>query len=386
MIESPRLEFYNIGVNLADRKTSDRISAANPRRILVYMPTWVGDVVMTTPALRALRERFTGAHIALICRGNAVPILADNPLIDEIIPLARSKKRGPFASIADTLTNARAIRGGTFDVAILLSNSFRAAATIRWAGVRRRVGYDRDRRGWLLTDRVAVPRDGGQYKMISAVRYYNDLAIMLGCEDPGDRLELTTDEDDEHIVGDLLAGWGVANHHPLVVINPGASFGPSKLWPPERFAALADRLVVERDAVVVITCGPGEQELARRIHETMEQPSRVCDDPMLTLGQLKAMIRRCDLLLNNDTGPRHFAKAFDRSVVTVFGSTHPGWTDTDYANERKVRIEVDCGPCHIKVCPLEHHKCMTGVTVNMVHDAAVELLDGSPARLEVLRS
>lgn len=350
------------------------------------MPTWVGDVVMTTPALRALRQRFADAHIALICRGNAVPVLAGSRLMDEIIPLIRSKKRGPFAQFADTLANARAIRGGKFDVAVLLSNSFRAAATVRWAGVRRRIGYDRDRRGWLLTDRAAVPRDGGKLRMISAVRYYADLTMSLGCDDPGDRLELATDDNDERIVGDLLTRWGVADHHPLVVINPGASFGPSKLWPPERFAAVADRLVVEKDAAVVITCGPGEQELARRIHESMDQPSRVCDDPMLTLGQLKAIIRRCDLLLNNDTGPRHFAKAFDRSVVTVFGSTHPGWTDTKYANECKIRIDVDCGPCHIKVCPLGHHKCMTGVTMDMVCDAAVKLLDGAPARLEVLRS
>lgn len=381
MIESPRLGFYNTVVN-----SRDRTNTADPKRILVYMPTWVGDVVMTTPALRALRKRFADSHITLICRGNAAPVLAGSPLIDEIIPLTRSKKRGLFAPITDTLANARAIRGGTFDAAVLLSNSFRAAATVRWAGVRRRVGYDRDRRGWLLTDRVAVPRDGDQPKMISAVRYYNDLAIMLGCDDPGDRLELAVDERDDRVVGDLLAGWGVADHHPLVVINPGASFGPSKLWPPERFAAVADRLVVERDAAVVITCGPGEQDLARRVRASMEQPSRVCDDPMLTLGQLKAIIRRCDLLLNNDTGPRHFAKAFDRSVVTVFGSTHPGWTDTDYANERKIRIDVDCGPCHIKVCPLGHHKCMTGVTVDMVYGATVELLDGAPARLEVLRS
>lgn len=350
------------------------------------MPTWVGDVVMTTPALRAIRERFSQAHIALLVGANAAPVLANGPWTDQIITLKRSKKRSLFAQLSDTRANAKALRDQKFDLAVLLSNSFRSAVITRLAGIKRRCGYDRDRRGWLLTDRVPVRRRGGSYAMISAVRYYNELVMTLGCDDPGDRLELATHENDEHRVTERLCSWGIADHHPLVVINPGASFGPSKLWPPERFAEVADRLVTDHNARIVITCGPGEQELAARVCRAMGQASYLCDQPLLTLGQLKAMIRRCDLLLNNDTGPRHFAKAFDRPVVTIFGSTHPGWTDTDYLRERKVQIEVECGPCHKKVCPLGHHQCMTGITPQMVYESAAQLLGGVGVRLEVQRS
>ena len=350
----------------------------------MYMPTWVGDVVMATPALRAIRRRFADAHVALLVRGNAAPVLADGPWADRIITLTRSKKRSPWSALGDTWANARVLRRGRFDWAILLTNSFRSAVTVRLAGIRRRIGYDRDRRGFLLTDRAAVPREGDRYAMVPAVHYHNALVRALGCDDPGDRLELVVNAADRRAVGERLARAGLDDRHPLVVVNPGASFGPSKLWLVERWAMVADRLATDHGAAVVITCGPGEQELARRVGDMMCQPRVVFDSPMLTLGQLKAMIERCDLLLNNDTGPRHFAKALSRPVVTVFGSTHPGWTDTAYALERKVRIDVDCGPCHEKKCPPGHHKCMTGVSVDMVYHAAGGLLAGSGAACEVV--
>ena len=107
----------------------------------------------------------------------------------------------------------------------------------------------------------------------------------------------------------------------------------------------------------------------------MERPACVLDDPLLNLGELKALIKRSDLLVCNDAGPRHIAKAFGRPVVTVFGPTHQAWTDTDYPLERKIQIDVDCGPCQKKVCPFDHHKCMTGVSVDMVYGRCVELLE-----------
>jgi heptosyltransferase-2 len=195
-------------------------------------------------------------------------------------------------------------------------------------------------------------------------------------------MELFTSPDDERAVEERLRDWGIADQHPLVVINPGASFGPSKLWPAERYAAVADRLAKERGGWVVITCGPGEEPLAWQVRKSMREAAFVVDRPRGTLGQLKALIRRCDLMLGNDTGPRHFAKAFGRPVVTVFGSTHAEWTETDYPLERKVRIAVDCGPCQKKVCPFEHHQCMTGVTVDMVYEAARELLDLAAVKLD----
>jgi heptosyltransferase-2 len=358
-------------------ETHGKHDAADPSRILIVMPTWVGDVVMATPTLRAIRDRFPHAHITLLIRPNTRDVVRGGPWMDDVIEWRPARKG--LSRVFDPFRAAAVLRRGRFDWAVLLSNTFRVAMVTKLAGVPRRIGYDRDGRGFLLTDRLPPKRDGRDYAIVSIVRYFGELACALGCEWPGEDMELYTEEEDERAVDERLRGWDIAEHHPLVVINPGASFGPSKLWPAERFAAVGDRLVKERDARVVITCGPGEEPLAWQAHDAMAHPSFVVDRPLATLAQLKALIRRCDLLLNNDTGPRHFAKAFRRPVVTVFGSTHAEWTDTDYPLERKVRIAVDCGPCHKKVCPFEHHKCMTGVTVDMVYEAAAELLDHATA-------
>jgi heptosyltransferase-2 len=205
------------------------------------------------------------------------------------------------------------------------------------------------------------------------VDYYGRLAEHLGCPPPGDRLELFTDPRSDAAVQQRLESLGVAEIRPLVVINPGANFGPAKEWLPERYAAVGDLLAERHGAAVVVTCGPGEEDLARGIGFAMRRPSIVFDNPRGTLSQLKSLIKRCDLLVNNDTGPRHIAKAFGVPVVTVFGPTFQALTDTNYELERKLQIPVDCGPCMLRACPLDH-RCMTGVTVEMVYRACQELL------------
>jgi heptosyltransferase-2 len=211
------------------------------------------------------------------------------------------------------------------------------------------------------------------------VQYYADLVEPIGCERPGDTLELFTTPEDDAAVEARLRAMGIAEKHPLIVLSPGAKFGASKCWPPDRFAATANRLVEKDNAVIVVTCGPGEESIAREIGRGFDRSGHVLDAPLLTLGQLKSLIRRCDLLICNDAGPRHFAKAFNVPVVTIFGPTHPDWTATSDEDERIVRINIDCGPCQQKICPLGHHRCMTDVTVDMVIEAARDLL--APRRL-----
>jgi ADP-heptose:LPS heptosyltransferase len=332
----------------------------------------------------------------------------------------------------------RDLRRRQFDLAILLPNSFRAALMAWLAGARRRVGYDRDGRGFLLTDRVPVrnlrrkvaastSREGipaggcarkdsrtsvrgdfrtgatrdsrisdlqsstfnlhpsvilgstlpvkpSKYVPMPLVEYYAELTEAIGCDRPGDRLELFTTPDCDESVDERLSSLEIGHMRPLVVLSPGARYGAAKCWMPDRFAAVADRLVESEDAAVIVTCGPGEEQIARTIGAHMNRPGHVFDNPRLTLGELKSLIRRCDLLICNDAGPRHFAKAFGVPVVTVFGPTHPDWTATSYAAERIVRINVDCGPCQQRTCPLGHLNCMTGVTVEMVFEAAAGLL------------
>jgi heptosyltransferase-2 len=349
----------------------------DPQTILIALPNWVGDVVMATPALAAIRARFPRAAITGLIRQGIRGLIESCPWVDdwEVWPAK----------------NARGRQGGTFQVAfrlrrrrmewaLLMTNSFRSALVARLAGIPRRIGYDRDGRGWLLTDRIPVQRDAaGRIARTRMVNYYGELAVALGCDRPGDRLMLHTRPEDDAVISARLEAAGLAGHRPIVVMTPGASFGPAKCWPADRFAAVCDRLVDECGARVVLTYGPGEESVARRAIEAMRHRPLVMEDPAITLSQLKSLIRLSDLLLCNDTGPRHLAKAFDVPVVTVFGPTWPQWTDTDYRLERIVRIDVDCGPCQKPVCPLGHVKCMTEVGVEAVFDACRELLARRPA-------
>lgn len=375
-------------------------SDADPRFVLVVAPTWVGDFVMATPALRAIRTRFPQAQISLLAEPNLRELIHGGTWMDHVVEWPAKEVRSPLHRVYREF--AGDLRRRRFDLAVLLPNSFRAALVAWWVRAEKRIGYDRDRRGWLLTERVAVknrrgasavnfghreaprlPVQPSRFIPMPMVEYYADLAERIGCDRPDHKLELFTTPDCEASVETRLQSLSLVGRRPLVVISPGAKFGASKCWPTDRFAAVADRLIESEGAGVVITCGPGEEPIARAIGEAMKRPVCVLDDPGLSLGELKSLIRRCDLLLCNDAGPRHFAKAFDVPVVTIFGPTHPEWTDTDYAYERIVRVDVECGPCQQKQCPLKHLDCMTGVSVDMVTAAAVALIHaraGQPTR------
>ncbi|MCH7592652.1 MAG: glycosyltransferase family 9 protein [Planctomycetes bacterium] len=390
---------------------------SDPRSILVVLPTWVGDFVMATPTLRAIRRRFGDAHITFLIEPNLRDLAGGGDWANEWINLPMNKGNGnarsplskPFRDLVWDLRRRR------FDWAVLLSNSFRSALIAWLAGATRRFGYDRDGRGLLLTDKLpcinrrnggtrsrggSEPRPPGsgqqRYPSLSTtqpvkmgtslpvkptrflpmplVEYYADLAEAIGCDRPGDRFELVTTPDDNESVESRLRELGIADRRPLVVISPGAKYGSAKCWLPQRFAAVADRLIESDNATVIVTCGPGEELIARGIGSAMKREGMVLDSPLLTLGQLKSLIARSDLLICNDAGPRHIGKAFDIPVVTVLGPTHPDWTATAYAAERIVRVDVDCGPCQQRVCPLGHLDCIMGVTVEAVEGACRELL------------
>ncbi len=343
-----------------------------PTRILVFVPNWVGDVVMATAAMNALRQRYPEARIAHLMRPYVGDVLAGAGLADEFIPW-------PDGGIGSLLGLAARLKRERFDLAVLFTNSFRSALLARLARVTQRIGYARDGRGWLLTHRLHAPRAGGTFTPIPALDYYNALAVAADCPAPGDQLILATTPEDEAAI-DKRIGARRAGDAPLVVFNPGANYGSAKCWPAEKYAALADRLVRERGARVVASLGPKERAIADRLAAATGNVE-ICIDPPLGLGPLKALVRRCDLLVTNDTGPRHFAAAFGVPVVTVFGSSDPAWTDTRFARERNVMLKLDCQPCMKRTCPLVHHNCMNQLEPDLVYDAAAKLLDeGTTAR------
>jgi heptosyltransferase-2 len=164
-----------------------------------------------------------------------------------------------------------------------------------------------------------------------------------------------------------------AGKPPLILLNPGAQYGSAKCWPAEYFVTLADRLVEELGATILISGAPRERRIIEAIGRSMRHAPVDLLSKGSTLGTLKEIVRRCDLMITNDTGPRHIAAAFDVPVVTLFGPTHPEWTEINFAKERKLAVKVFCGPCQKKTCPLDH-RCMIRLTPPMVYDAALQLL------------
>ncbi len=258
------------------------------------------------------------------------------------------------------------------DVAVLLPNSFRAALAARLGGCARRIGYARFGRSFLLSDALQPIRDtDGRLKPSPVLDAYNLLAERAGCPAPTRRMELYTTDADEAAAQRVWDLAGLSDHSEVVCLNPGAAFGSAKFWPTAHFAALARDLVARRGCGVLVLCGPGERAISREIVCLARQPAvhsltdytlPDADGPPLSLGLSKALVRRCDLLVTTDSGPRHFAAAFDRPVVTLFGPTHIAWTETYHPLALHLQKEVECGPCQQRVCPLGHHRCMRELT------------------------
>ena len=334
-----------------------------PERIIIRCPNWVGDVAMATPALRCVRESFPKTHITIVLRAPLLNILEGTPWFDEALIIESATG---LRSAISMLILARALRKKPFDLGLLLTNSFNSALLFRLAGVRRRVGYSRDGRDFLLSE--AAPRASKDGKFLPT--YTGDTFLTLcervGCTIRDRRLELFTTEADERRADEIYAKNGIDSSRPEVIVNPGASYGSSKLWAPERFAWVADRLVEKHGCAILICGSSAERALGERIKALMESPALLLQDcgVPFDLGVLKSLVKRCALMLTLDSGPRHFAVAFGRPAVTLMGPNSPLYTATPLEGGEVVRVDVECGPCQLKECPTDR-RCMTGITPEM---------------------
>jgi heptosyltransferase-2 len=266
------------------------------------------------------------------------------------------------------------------DVAVLMPNSPRTVLMAWLGGCRRRVGFARHPGcRLLLTDILQPVRDDrGRRKPSPVLDDYNRLAEVAGCPPPGRRMELFTTPADETAADAVWHRAGLDRAREVVCLNPGGAFGSSKHWPTEYFATLARDLATRRGGGVLVLCGPVERDVAGEIarqagHSAVHALGGAA--PALSLGLSKACVRRCDLLVTTDSGPRHFAAAFGRPVVTLFGPTHIAWTETYFPRAVHLQKEVDCGPCQLRVCPKDH-RCMKRLTPAEVFAAAERLLGG----------
>ena len=344
------------------------------KKILVRGPNWLGDAVMCEPALRGLRRLFPDAHITLLVKPAVVDVFAGHPALTRVLTY---DSKGRHAGLSGKWALAGQLRRQGFDLAVLFQNAFEAAFLTFLAGVPRRYGYATDGRSLLLSDPVAVP---DRSLLIHQVRYYWDLLKPLGLTGDPPAPELVVFPEEEQAMAGRFAQSGLTATDVVVGINPGSTYGEAKRWLPERFADVTERLCRtiresrDRQVGVVILGAKGEEPLGQEIAARLSSRTLVLSGAT-TIRELMAAVKRCSVLLTNDTGPMHMAAAFQVPVVAIFGPTD--WrTTSPFGNAHAiVREPVDCAPCLLRECPIDH-RCMTRVTVDQVYEAAIKQVPG----------
>ncbi len=337
------------------------------RRILVRATNWVGDAVMSVPALQALREHNSQAQISILARPWVAGLYGRESFCDEVIPY--EAPRG-WQGFEEKRRVAAALRARKFDCALLLQNAFEAAALARWAGIPIRIGYDRDARGWLLTHPIPlaeageIPRHQRFYYLELLKRaklipgYNNDETIRLG----GSASAAETGRV-------LLSAAGMDGT--VIGVSPGAAYGGAKRWLPERFAEAAAHLARERNAHIAVFGTKDEAEICETVCAEIKRAGVACQNfaGVTPLDQFVEMTAACELFLTNDSGAMHVASALGVPTVVVFGATDDEATGPSGTWSRVVRHTVDCSPCLLRECPIDH-RCMTGVSASQVVEAA----------------
>jgi heptosyltransferase-2 len=335
--------------------------------LIVRCPNWVGDIVMATPTLDCLRENLPHARIIGLLREKAHGIVKDGPWFDALVDCQDKTWSGMWRA-------AKQIRQYAGDMAIVLPNSVRSAMTVCLGGAKEIYGYRRSFRGFFLSGGPEPVRKNHRILPLPMTEYYLGICRWLGLKTPEQvkpRLFVG-----QELLGRgeaLLRKYGIGEKDMVIGLNPGASFGSSKCWPAENFAEIAELCESRLGACIMLFCGPGEEDIAQAI--ITQSQAKIIDTgrDRIDLEMLKPLIRRCSLLITNDTGPRHYAVAFDIPVVVIMGPTDPRYTGANLERTIVIRKELDCSPCHKKICP-RRHECMTGITPGEVFAAAEKLL------------
>jgi heptosyltransferase-2 len=341
-------------------------------KITVILPNHLGDVVMATPALRALRSGFPNAQIQGVVRNDLGAVLRGSPWLDHLVTHQVYGSSGVVSRLRSRLRLARSL--GSSATVLVFPNSFSSAVLAAATGARRRVGYRRGGRRWLLSDALEPPREDGHVVPLAMERYYLDLVRRLGCPDTGTHLQLDTEPHSDELCEELLRGNGVGVEHRLVCIAPGAGFGPSKIWPLRYFAEVA-RALFDDGHPVALVHGPGEEDLAEEILARAGPGLLSLGGAGMDLSLLKSVLSRASLLICNDAGARHIAAAFRVPTLVLMGPTSIRYTNLNLERAKLLREPVECAPCQLKVCPIDH-RCMTRLLpARVVSEARAALSD-----------
>ncbi|MCF6157886.1 MAG: lipopolysaccharide heptosyltransferase II [wastewater metagenome] len=346
------------------------IKPANINSIIIRSPNWVGDVIMATPAFRCIRENFINAKITILLKPYVLSLIEDTPWFDEVALIDTGKQHCREARYISLI---KQIRSGKYDLGFLFPNSFSSALMFWLGGVKRRVGYKRDIRSWLLTDPLERLYENGHFRPTYMGDYYLRLCTYMGCKVRSKELELFLNQESLKRADEISEKFEISNSHPLILLSPGAAYGSSKCWTAEGFAGTADLIKKHLDCTIAIVCAPNETKLAMDIEKAARSKIINLGNEIRSLDTLKALIKRCALLITVDSGPRHIAVAFKRPVVTLMGPNDPRYTDTPAEIGQVIRADVDCLACHRKACPKDH-RCMTHIKPERVARVSLDLI------------
>jgi heptosyltransferase-2 len=336
------------------------------KKLLIRSVNWIGDAIMTTPAIDVIRENFPQAELTLLANPLVSQLFQHFTALDRIITFDRT---GIHRGIIGRIRLAGELRKEHFDAAIILPNSFDSALIPWMAGIPCRLGKNSDGRGLLLSGRTEPGKPGtGRHE----IENYLDLLRSFGITGQSCSPRLVTTAAEQEDAENRLSGAGITRDDFLLGINPGATFGSAKRWYPDRFAEVARRLSAEWGTKLVIFGGPGETDIAAEIERHL-QGAVLNLAGKTDVRQLMALIQRCNFFITNDSGPMHIAAALDVPLVAVFGPTDHTGTAPSSKNARIVRKDVACAPCKLRECPTDH-RCMTAVTADDVVQAARELV------------
>ncbi|MBW6519455.1 MAG: lipopolysaccharide heptosyltransferase II [Desulfoarculaceae bacterium] len=377
----------------------------NPERILIRSTNWIGDAVMTTPAVHTIRKNFPNAEITMLAMPWVADIFRLSPDVDKV--LVYDKKDLYPGRIKGVLKLANHLRQYRFDAAILLQNAFEAAFIVWKAGIPLRAGYKRDGRGLLLTHGVELT---AEIRTRHQVHYYQMMLAGLGLDLGPDKLRLP--------LSDELAGWakgyieclkgqGPFSSHdgkahpegtvstetrnagekviPVIGFNPGAAYGPAKRWPAEKFGQLAALIAHhhgERGCLILVFGTRDDTEAARVIREySARTPFHVIDmTAKTTLQQVMALIQRCNVFVTNDSGLMHVAAGLETPTIAIFGSTDHIATGPFSERAVVIRKEMECSPCLQSECPRKHLNCLEEISSEEVYLEVAKVLGSSPEK------
>jgi heptosyltransferase-2 len=339
--------------------------------ILIRATNWIGDAVMSLPALRAVRVSFPAASIAVLARPWVVDLYAREHFADQIVPYTCGNLREKFRL-------ARSLRSRRFDCAILFQNAFEAAALAFAAGIPERIGYARDGRSLLLTRAIPVPQPQEvprheRYYYLELLRRAGLTGSVLPPDEHAEPIRLEGAEEARREGSLLLAEAGLPG--PVIGVSPGAAYGGAKRWLPERFAEAAVSVAGAGGRAVAIFGSQAERDLCGQVRAQVAARGIRSHNfaGETTLARFISMAAACDVFLTNDSGAMHIASALGTPTVAIFGATDDRATGPTGALARVVRNPVECSPCLLRECPIDH-RCMTGVTAGEVAQTALKLL------------